>query len=154
VREVEQNVGLSHPYQTSGPRSAMEQERRLQQRAPPPAYTQHEPESLHLPSVPTHTPGYALHHGYSPRSQSDASQRGILPAPNSATLSRAPDARDEVGSPMDTSSVRSVQDDGASRREMSVSRDDPDVRLAAEALSELGNSGTFAITLRWERPSY
>jgi hypothetical protein len=48
---------------------------------------------------------------------------------------------------MDTSSVRSMQDDGMSRREMSVSRDDPDVRLAAEALSELGNSGTSTALL-------
>jgi hypothetical protein len=145
----------------------MEQEQSLQ-RAPPPAYTQHEPESLHLPSVPTHTPGYTQDHGrlpgikslhlpdgkarhtpqssveYSPRSQLDGSQWGMLPAPNSASFSRALDAREEIGSPMDTSSVRSMQDDGASRRDMSVSRDDPDVRLAAEALSELGNSGTSA----------
>ncbi|KAE8828022.1 hypothetical protein HRS9139_07241 [Pyrenophora teres f. teres] len=142
----------------------MEQERPLQ-RAPPPAYTQHEPESLHLPSVPTHIPSHHPDHGrlpgikslhlpetkprhsphnsveYSPRSQLDASQWGLLPAPNSATFPRAPESlpRDDIGSPMDTASVRSIQDDSMSRRETSVSMDDPDVRLAAEALSGLGN---------------
>lgn len=41
---------------------------------------------------------------------------------------------------MDTASVVSTQDDACRRREMSVlSVDDPDVRLAAEALSGLGN---------------
>lgn len=146
----------------------MEQERPLQ-RAPPPAYTQHEPESLHLPSVPTHIP---THHPqdngrlpgiksldlpdtkprhtphnsieYSPRSRFETSQWGMLPALNNATFPRAPEGlpREDIGSPMDTASVRSMQDDGASRRETSVSMDDPDVRLAAEALSGLGNPGT------------
>lgn len=146
----------------------MEQERPLQ-RAPPPAYTQHEPESLHLPSVPTHIPSRHPDHGrlpgikslhlpetkprhsphnsveYSPRSQLDASQWSLLPAPNSATFPRAPESlpRDDIGSPMDTASVRSIQDDSMSRRETSVSMDDPDVRLAAEALSGLGNPGTL-----------
>ena len=41
---------------------------------------------------------------------------------------------------MDTASVPSAYDDG-SRRDTSVSMDDPDVRLAAEALSGLGNPG-------------
>jgi len=142
----------------------MEQERPLQ-RAPPPAYTQHEPESLHLPSVPTHIPSHVPDHGrlpgiksldlpdtkarhtphktieYSPRSQYDRSQWGMLPVPNNATFTRAPEGlpREDVGSPMDTASVRSMQDDNVGRRETSVSMDDPDVRLAAEALSGLGN---------------
>ncbi|KAF1943993.1 Opi1-domain-containing protein [Clathrospora elynae] len=142
----------------------MEQER-PHQRAPPPAYTQHEPESLHLPSVPTHIPNHVQDHGrlpgiksldlpetkarysphnsveFSPRSQYDGAQWGVLPAPNSALFPRAPDGypHEDIGSPMDTASVRSMQDDGTSRRETSVSMDDPDVRLAAEALSGLGN---------------
>jgi hypothetical protein len=67
----------------------------------------------------------------------------MLPVPNSATFPRAPEGppREDVGSPMDTASVRSMQDDSAGRRETSVSMDDPDVRLAAEALSGLGNPG-------------
>jgi hypothetical protein len=140
----------------------------MEQERPPPAYsyTQHEPESLQLPSVPTHIP-HIHNHGplpgiksldlpdmkarhsphnsieYSPRSQSQ-SQWGMLPVPNNATFPRAPDAmpREEMGSPMDTASIRSMQDDGMGRRETSVSMDDPDVRLAAEALSGLGNPGT------------
>jgi hypothetical protein len=144
----------------------MEQEQQFQ-RAPPPAYTPHEIESLQLPSVPTHIPTHAHDHGrlpginsldlpetkarhtphssieYSPRSQFDGAQWGMLPVPNNATFSRAPDAmpREDIGSPMDTASIRSTQDDSASRRETSVSMDDPDVRLAAEALSGLGNPG-------------
>ncbi|CAN9081359.1 unnamed protein product [Alternaria alternata] len=139
----------------------MEQERPLQ-RAPPPAYTQHEPESLHLPSVPTHIPSHVSDHArlpgiksldlpdtkarhtphnsieFSPRSQYDASQWGRLPMPNHATFPRAPESlpREDMGSPMDTASVRS---ENTNRRETSVSMDDPDVRLAAEALSGLGN---------------
>lgn len=140
----------------------MEQE---QQRQPPPAYTQHEPESFHLPSVPTHLPSRSRDNGrlpgiksldlpdakarhtprnsidLSPRSQFDTSQWSMSSSLNGATLPRVPDdlPREEIGSPMDTASVRSFQDDAASRRETSVSMDDPDVRLAAEALSGLGN---------------
>lgn len=134
----------------------MEQERPLQ-RAPPPAYTQHEPESLHLPSVPTHIPTHNHHPDnarlpgikslhlpetkprhtphtsieYSPRTNFEASHWGVLPAPNGTTFPSVPESlpREDVGSPMDTSSIR----------ETSVSMDDPDVRLAAEALSGLGN---------------
>jgi hypothetical protein len=144
----------------------MEQERPLQ-RAPPPAYTQHEPESLHLPSVPTHVPSHVPDHArlpgiksldlpdtktrhtphnsveYSPRLHYDRSQWGMLPVPGSATFPRAQEGlpREDIGSPMDTASVRSTQDENAGRRETSVSMDDPDVRLAAEALSGLGNPG-------------
>jgi hypothetical protein len=43
---------------------------------------------------------------------------------------------------MDTGSIASVQDGAPERRQASVlSVDDPDVRLAAEALSGLGNPG-------------
>lgn len=147
----------------------MQQEQHHHQRPPPPAYTQHEPESFHLPSVPTHLPNRDSQNGrlpgikaldlpetttrhtprnsveLSPRSQLEGSQWGMLPSLNSATFPRVPDGmpREEIGSPMDTASVRSTQDDAASRRETSVSMDDPDVRLAAEALSGLGNPGMY-----------
>lgn len=146
----------------------MEQEQ--EQRPPPPAYVQHEPESLHLPSVPTHIPQSNQSNGrlpgikaldlpdatlrrhtpqssieISPKSHMEASQWGHLPSLNSATFPRVPDAlskgAEDIGSPMDTASVMSTQDEKA-RRETSVSIDDPDVRLAAEALSGLGNPGT------------
>lgn len=148
-----------------------------EQRAPPPAYTQHEPESLHLPSVPTHALPVAAQNNdrlpgirsldlpdaspariaainsntrhdieISPKSTGDAMQWTSLPPLSSATFPRVPEGLPrgslemDIGSPMDTASVASVQDDAARRREMSVlSVDDPDVRLAAEALSGLGN---------------
>lgn len=144
----------------------MEQERPLQ-RAPPPAYTQHEPESLHLPSVPTHIPTHNHHPDnarlpgikslhlpetkprhtphtsieYSPRTNFEASHWGVLPAPNGTTFPSVPESlpREDVGSPMDTSSIR----------ETSVSMDDPDVRLAAEALSGLGNPGMWGVVPSW-----
>lgn len=146
-----------------------------QEHPPPPAYTQHEPESLNLPSVPTHalpgtqnndrlpgiraldlpdaTASARTHNSHpsieiSPRTQLDHSQWGSLPPLSSATFPRVPEGMPrtsnevDVGSPMDTTSVMSAQDDAARRREMSVvSVDDPDVRLAAEALSGLGNPG-------------
>lgn len=142
---------------------------------PPPAYTQHEPESLHLPSVPTHSlpsapttdrlpgirsldlPDASAHaRAYpsrssierSPKTHAELLQWGSLPPLNSATFPRVPEglprssADTEMGSPMDTASIASAGDDYARRREMSVlSVDDPDVRLAAEALSGLGNPG-------------
>lgn len=149
----------------------------------PPAYTQHEhdPETLHLPAVPTHPLSTSSSHEndrlpsiralalpdatraarshsqrpsveLSPRSQFPQAQWGSLPPLNGA-LPTALSARPaegiprhsnemDVGSPMDTASVASAQDDVLRPREMSViSVDDPDVRLAAEALSGLGNPG-------------
>ena len=101
-----------------------------QQRPRPPAYVQHEPASLQLPSVPTHAP-----HG-----QGSGRLPGIkaLDLPDGSARHSPPA---DTGSPMDTASVLSAQDDAAPRRETSVSMDDPDVRLAAEALSGLGNPG-------------
>ncbi|OAL00083.1 Opi1-domain-containing protein [Phaeosphaeriaceae sp. SRC1lsM3a] len=130
------------------------QQEQQQQRPPPPAYAQHEPESFHLPSVPTHLPQTPLSNGRLPgiksldlpdatRSARHTPHNSIeLPALHSATFPRVPEALprlpEDIGSPMDTASVWSAQDEKA-RRETSVSMDDPDVRLAAEALSGLGN---------------
>jgi hypothetical protein len=146
-----------------------------QERAPPPAYTQHEPESLHLPSVPTHSlssppandrlpgirsldlpdasPRTRTHFQrssieLSPKAHAEPLQWASLPPLNAATYPSVPEgvprssAERDIGSPMDTASIASAGDDYARRREMSVvSMDDPDVRLAAEALSGLGNLG-------------
>ena len=126
----------------------MEQEQPRQQ---PPAYAQHEPSSLNLPSVPTHTlpslRSLDLPDALPSRTSVEISpkntstQWGALPPLSSATFPRVPDG--ELGSPMamdlDRASVISGEE---RRREMSVvSMDDPDVRLAAEALSGLGNPG-------------
>jgi hypothetical protein len=147
-----------------------------QQRPPPPAYAQHEPESFHLPSVPTHNPLTTPSNGRlpgiksldlpdatrstrhtprnsvesSPRSHFDGAQWGHLPSLHSATFPRVPDGiprmSEDMGSPMDTSSVWSAHDEKIPR-ETSVSMDDPDVRLAAEALSGLGNPGTLELSI-------
>lgn len=140
------------------------QEQHQQKRAPPPAYAQHEPESFHLPSVPTHNPNrendaarlppiksldlpdtFVRHTPrnsieFNPRLGQESPQWNTLPGLHSATFPKVPESlpREEVGSPMDTASVRSMD---TTRREPSVSMDDPDVRLAAEALSGLGNPG-------------
>jgi len=151
----------------------MQQEQ--QQRPPPPAYAQHEPDSFHLPSVPTHAP-HTQQQGngrlpgiksldlpdatpsarhtpqnsieVSPRAHFEAAQWSQLPSLHSAGFSRVPDGGlrlpEDMGSPMDTGGVWSAQD------EKSVSMDDPDVRLAAEALSGLGNPGTSHISLPTE----
>ncbi|KAF1918705.1 transcription factor Opi1-domain-containing protein [Ampelomyces quisqualis] len=137
----------------------MQQEQQEPQRPPPPAYAQHEPESFHLPSVPTHAPQAQQAHSRLPGIKSldlpDATRSARHTPRNSVELSprwqldgahwghlRVPDALprlpEDMGSPMDTASVWSAQDDKA-RRETSISMDDPDVRLAAEALSGLGN---------------
>lgn len=130
----------------------MQQERQQPSQSQPPAYTQHDPHSLNLPSVPTHTlpslrsldlPDAHRHHArgtsmeVSPKSTT--AQWGQIQSLHSAAFPRVPDG--DIGSPMDTCSVVSATDDRL--REMSVSVDDPDVRLAAEALSGLGNPGTF-----------
>lgn len=119
----------------------------------PPAYTQHEPESFQLPSVPTHAPDRQSNGRLPgiraldlPDANATARHAGRtateLPALHSATFPKVPDGLPaDIGSPMDTASVLSAQDEAARRRETSVSMDDPDVRLAAEALSGLGNPG-------------
>ncbi len=149
----------------------MQQEQVQQHRAPPPAYAQHEPESFHLPSVPTHHPNrdspndrlpgiksldlpptsarHTPHNSieFSPRSPFDGTQWGTLPRLNSAAFPKVPEGPpyEDISSPMDTASVLSTTDDGKTgQRETSVSIDDPDVRLAAEALSGLGNPGAYS----------
>ncbi|KAJ4293659.1 transcriptional regulator opi1 [Kalmusia sp. IMI 367209] len=122
----------------------MEQERLAQ----PPAYTQHDPASLNLPSVPTHNlpslrsldlpdaqPSRASAE-LSPKTHSAQWHPALAPL-SSATFPRVPEG--DVGSPMDMDRA-SVVSGEERRREMSVvSIEDPDVRLAAEALSGLGN---------------
>ncbi|KAF2742195.1 clock-controlled protein-like protein 8 [Sporormia fimetaria CBS 119925] len=66
---------------------------------------------------------------------------GTMPPRTNEHSYRQPSEAD-AGSPMDTASIASAQDDGGHRRAPSaVSIEDPEVRLAAEALSGLGNPG-------------
>lgn len=112
-----------------------------QEQAQPPAYTQHDPSSLNLPSVPTHSlpslrsldlPDARASVELSPRTTS--AQWGALPR---MSFPRVPEG--DVGSPMDMDHASATSGEDR-RREMSVvSMEDPDVRLAAEALSGLGN---------------
>ncbi|KAF2685328.1 clock-controlled protein 8 [Lentithecium fluviatile CBS 122367] len=126
----------------------MQQERPANaQHAQPPAYTQHDPQSLNLPSVPTHTlpslRSLDLPDAHASRASIELSPKAtnaqwIPPPLSSATFPRVPDG--DVGSPMEVDRCSVVSGEDGRRREMSVlSVDDPDVRLAAEALSGLGN---------------
>lgn len=136
----------------------MEQEQSRQQ---PPAYTQHDPASLNLPSVPTHTlpslRSLDLPDALPSRASVEISpktanaQWGALPPLSSATFPRVPEG--DLGSPMAMDVDRaSVVSGDERRREMSVvSMDDPDVRLAAEALSGLGNPGKYRLLENHEK---
>ena len=68
-----------------------------------------------------------------------------MSALTSPAFARLPD---DAGSPMDTSSVRSSLHYDGPPRDNSLNIDDPDVRLAAEALSGLGNPGTPSLCCR------
>lgn len=125
----------------------MQQERPANaQQTQPPEYAQHDPKTLNLPSVPTHTlpslrsldlPDVHASRASIELSPKAASAQWLPPPLHSATFPRVPDG--DVGSPMEVDRCSVVSGDDR-RREMSVlSVDDPDVRLAAEALSGLGN---------------
>lgn len=141
--------------------ASMQQERR-----PAPFHADHDPAQLHLPSVPAHTIGsptnhnaHALHlpdlkslglpdhHHYQTQhhnTRADPSHaawqhNGSSPSPNFPTTSSvtARPVVADAGSPMDVSSQMSMDD--LRHRDLSVSMEDADVRMAAEALSGLGN---------------
>ncbi|KAF2203931.1 Opi1-domain-containing protein [Delitschia confertaspora ATCC 74209] len=152
-----------------------------QELPPPPAYTQHDPDSLHLPSVPTtlplhptatdnterHLPGIKsldLPDALSPRgeearataleSHNESVQWGYsLPLPlNHSAFPKVPTGVPRGGSPMD------IGPEKYARASSVLSMDDPDVRLAAEALSGLGNPdfvrspASRSVTLSGEAP--
>ena len=138
------------------------------QRATPPAYVAHSPADLNLPSVPrtevSHEHAHAqitlpdLKTVLSPEFQeiSRPSNSRTRPhdSPNSVRSLPRIDPGPQYGngatrstelaiaSPSETGSIMSV-DDGPVRS-TSVSMDDPDVRIAAEALSGLGNPGMLS----------
>lgn len=136
-------------------------------REQPPAYVSHNPEDLKLPSVPqqdlkpahakvdltlpnlqsvlanlpeqpsdVRQHSYGLHHASRSDINSQASDR---------TYTRTngpfrPSQETAIISPSDTMSIASADGINASSTSV-VSLEDPDVRLAAEALSGLGNPG-------------
>lgn len=145
----------------------------------PPGYTSHAPEDVILPSVPQHapdqplfqaditlpdlktvlssefenrstTPGsltsHQLRHG-SPTSVRSLPRIDPGYAVTTDVHSRSGDMH--MGSPVETGSAMSGDDQTA--RSTSVSIDDPDVRLAAEALSEIGKPGKYCLAEQREK---
>ncbi|KAG9528765.1 transcription factor Opi1, partial [Aureobasidium melanogenum] len=117
------------------------------QRQAPPGYAyEHHPDNLKLPSVPTQD----LHSNHAPADITLPDLKSVLADLPSKTvhpnvLLNAAAARDmdpQMSMPRtsiesDAASNMSIED--GTQRSTSVSMDDPDVRLAAEALSGLGN---------------
>ena len=137
------------------------------QRATPPSYVSHNPADLNLPSVPQtaisqpHVQGEItlpdLRTVLSPEFQQESLQSdrsATLGSPSSVrSLPRIDpghtygnEARQSVESamfsPSEVGSAMSIEERGV-RSTSVVSMDDPDVRIAAEALSGLGNPGTW-----------
>jgi len=136
-------------------------------REQPPAYVSHNPEELKLPSVPQQdlTPAHSKadltlpnlqsvlanlpeqppdlrqsHYGLHHASRSDITSQSREHAHSRLYASFRPSNESTMISPSDTMSVASA--DGVNASSISVvSLEDPDVRLAAEALSGLGNPG-------------
>lgn len=137
------------------------------QRPTPPAYTSHNPADLTFPTAPrselgndhaqtnitlpdlrsvlsadyesaTLSPSSRTMSGDHPTSPSVRSLPPIDPGPGFANIGRH-STDSVIMSPSEAGSAMSV--DERSARPTSVSMDDPDVRIAAEALSGLGNPG-------------
>lgn len=123
-----------------------------QRQAPGYAYDQHA-DSLKLPSVPTQD----LHMNHAPADITLPDLKSVLadlPSktvhPNvllNAAAAAARDVDSQVNmarTSIESDAASNMSIDDATQRSTSVSMDDPDVRLAAEALSGLGNPGVYA----------
>jgi hypothetical protein len=131
----------------------------LQER--PPSYSQsHDPQSLYLPSVPktevpqthhertlpplsppavekVHRPAEVVDHSYQPTHWPSSNPLSAYYQPSALESSPTSRSTAGVGSPS-TMDIDGANSDSRSRRAGSVlSMDDPDVRLAAEALGDL-----------------
>jgi hypothetical protein len=120
-----------------------------QRQAPGYAYDQ-DADNLKLPSVPTTD----LHMNHAPADITLPDLKSVLADLPSKTvhpnvLLNAAAARDvdpQVNMPrtsIESDAASNMSIDDATQRSTSVSMDDPDVRLAAEALSGLGNPGVY-----------
>lgn len=133
----------------------------------PPTYVSHSPEAITLPPVPQHdfthphaqpdlklpdlktvlsSPDFRSPNRRISNSQSSpiaTSVRSLPPidAFNAQHAARGPSVESAVMSPNKSRSVIGAEDSGTLRSTTTVSMDDPDVRMAAEALSGLGNPG-------------
>jgi hypothetical protein len=123
-----------------------------QRQAPGYAYDQHADHNLKLPSVPTQD----LHmNNHAPADITLPDLKSVLADLPTKTvhpnvLLNAAATRDmdpQVNMPrtsIESDAASNMSIDDATQRSTSVSMDDPDVRLAAEALSGLGNPGVYA----------
>lgn len=140
------------------------------QRVSPPAYISHKPEDLHLPSVPQTALSRpqvqaeitlpdlktVLSPDFEEASRlSEYRANGTPGSPPSARSLPPIDPGHAYGngirssmesavlSPSEAGSAMSIEERSERRSTSAVSMDDPDVRIAAEALSGLGNPGTW-----------
>lgn len=145
----------------------MEQQQQLQAR--PPAFVSHNPAELKLPSVPKTDINHAhavaelslpdlktvLSPGFQATSLPSDSRSSTIRHESPGSVRSLPrmdpgpqfeyrGGEAAVGSPSEIGSAMSV--DESAVRSPSVSIDDPDVRIAAEALSGLGNPSMSYIT--------
>jgi len=134
---------------------AMEQQQQQHER--PPAYSHTDPDTIVLPSAPQHDPQAPIQlpdikslnlpeaNRFLANGAQHTSQWQLPPAHSVFSPSRSdfPRPSVEIASPMDTASVVSY-DGNAVRAGSVMSMDDPETRMAAEALSALGNLGTPA----------
>ncbi|THY20647.1 transcription factor Opi1 [Aureobasidium pullulans] len=116
------------------------------QRQAPPGYAySHHPDNLKLPSVPQQE----LHMNHAPADITLPDLKSVLADlppktghPNAFSNAVAARELDQMGMPrtsIESDAASNMSLDDGTQRSTSVSMDDPDVRLAAEALSGLGN---------------
>ena len=121
------------------------------QRQAPPGYAySHHPDNLKLPSVPQQE----LHMNHAPADITLPDLKSVLADlppktghPNAFSNAVAAREMDQMGMPrtsIESDAASNMSLDDGTQRSTSVSMDDPDVRLAAEALSGLGNPGVYA----------
>lgn len=123
----------------------------------PPAYSHTDPDTIVLPPAPQHDPQAPIQlpdikslnlpeaNRFLANGAQHTSQWQLPPAHSVFSPSRSdfPRPSVEVASPVDTASVVSY-DGNAVRAGSVMSMDDPETRMAAEALSALGNLGMSA----------
>jgi len=127
-------------------------ERQLE-RERPPAYTSHDPDTLHLPSVPQHDPHLALQlpdikslglpssTQFLANGAQHTAQWQNPPAQHvfhTPARSEFPTRTSEVTSP----AVSVVSHESGNKPQITPTVDDAETRMAAEALSALGQLGT------------
>lgn len=139
----------------------MQQHHQLPEQAPPPTYARcHDSQSFHLPSIPQHDPSSNVHHDRQlpPISSILPEQRRPIdePLPSPWNMSSnplaphyhpahtSPKTRSALGRDSPSAMDIDVATPDSRRAESVLSLDDPDVRLAAEALGDLRAGQCYA----------